>query len=132
MYLAFVHYVGKDYSNNYIYEFLFTDNLEEICGENWDSNPANGNPLPPIDDIVDVGRFYSQIYFEVIQENSVFCMNDAKDGLIALAWEDFNMSTYEDGEPEKKMFFKFGESKQDVDAKFYARDLVLKYKEKTF
>jgi len=128
MKLVYIHYVGKNFEREHIYEFLFVkDNVERVAGEDWDSRPANGNPQPPIN--VDlVARFSSKLFFEVIQESSVFSMQDAIDGLIAMAWEDLDVSIYEDVDPPvKKMFFKFGEAKEDIDLKFYERDLSLTY-----
>lgn len=127
MKLIYIHYIGKNFEKEHIYEFLFVNDEENIWGEDWDSRPANGNPSPPAK--VDlVGRFSSKLFFEVIQESSVFCMQDAIDGLIALAWEDFDLSTYEECDtPDKKLFFKYGELKENVDSKFYERDLKLVY-----
>lgn len=132
MNLVYIHYVGQNFEGNHIYEFLFSKDCENVWGEDWDANPANDNPKPPTQ-VDTIGRFASKIYFEVIQDSTVFCMQDAKDGLIALAWEDLFLSDYEDLEtPDKKLFFKFGEPKESVDSKFYERDLCLTYIEKNF
>ena len=41
-YLIYVNELGPNYKGDNIYEFIFSDNLENIWGENWESKPSNG------------------------------------------------------------------------------------------
>lgn len=127
--LIFINKVGKDYTGNYIYEFLFSNTIIDIDGEAWDSLPASGRPEPPhVEFIKSVGRLESELVLDVIQDSDTFAVWDALDGIISLAWE--NINDY-DVYPDKRMSFKFGETKEEVESKLYEKDLILEYKNKT-
>lgn len=129
-YLIFVNELGPNYRGDNIYEFIFSDNVDDIWGENWDSKPANGYPFPPdLDYIAKVGILKNNdIEMLVAQQSDYFSMMDAIDGVVALAWEkddndvDFTM--------KKRLVFRFGESEQLVKDKLYERDLVLEFEKK--
>lgn len=117
--------VGKDYKGNYLYEFIFSDTIKNIDGEEWDTFPASGRPHAPHDNFIKkVGRLESELKLDVIQNSDTFAVWDAIDGVIALAWE--NINAY-DSYPEHRLCFKFGETIKVVDAKLYEKDLILKY-----
>ena len=89
-YLIYVNELGPNYKGDNIYEFIFSDNLENIWGENWESKPSNGYPLPPdLEFIRKVGTLKNdQVTLSVIQNSDNFSMLDSIDGVIALAWEN--------------------------------------------
>lgn len=117
--------VGKDYKDNYIYEFIFSDSIKNIDGDEWDTFPASGRPHAPHDNFIKkVGRLESVLKLDVIQNSDTFAVWDAVDGVIALAWE--NINAY-DSYPEKRLCFKFGESIKNIEDKLYEKDLILKY-----
>lgn len=125
LFLIYVNMVGKDYKDNYLYEFIFSDSIKNIDGDDWDTFPASGRPQAPHDNFIKrVGRLESELKLEVIQNSDTFAVWDAVDGVIALAWE--NINAYE-SYPENRLCFKFGENIKDVDAKLYEKDLILKY-----
>jgi hypothetical protein len=130
LFLIYVNMVGKDYKGNLLYEFIFSDTTKNIDGEEWDVFPASGRPEPPHDNFIkNVGRLESELNLEVIQNSDTFAVWDAIDGVIALAWE--NINAY-DAYPEKRLCFKFGETLEDVEAKLYEKDLILKYNVKNY
>ncbi len=47
MFLIFVNELGPNYKKENIYEFIFSNNIDELWGDEWDSTPAHGNPGPP-------------------------------------------------------------------------------------
>ncbi len=117
--------VGKDYKDNYLYEFIFSDTTKNIDGEEWDTFPASGRPHAPHDSFIkQVGRLESELKLDVIQNSDTFAVWDAVDGVIALGWE--NINAY-DSYPDKRLCFKFGEPLKDVETKLYEKDLILKY-----
>ncbi len=123
--LIYINMVGKDYKDNYIYEFIFSDSIKNIDGEDWDLFPASGRPKPPNDTFIKkVGRLESAVKLDVIQNSDTFAVWDAVDGVIALAWE--NINAY-DSYPENRLSFKFGEPILEVESKLYEKDLILKY-----
>lgn len=129
LFLIYVNKVGKDYKHNYIYEFIFSNTIENIDGPEWDTFPASGRPEAPHDHLIKkVGRLESELNLDVIQESDTFAVWDAIDYVIALAWE--NINAY-DSYPEKRLCFKFGETIKEVEDKLYEKDIVLKYNKQT-
>lgn len=125
LFLIYVNMVGKDYKNNFIYEFIFSDTVTDIDGEDWDTYPASGRPEPPNEAFIKkVGKLESELKLDVIQNSDTFAVWDAVDGVIALAWE--NINAY-DSYPEHRLCFKFGETIKSVEDKLYEKDLILKY-----
>lgn len=128
LYLIYVILIGKTHKDNYLYEFLFSDNIENIDGEDWDQFPAAGRPESPHEDLIKkYGRLDTEIKFDLIQNSDTFAVWDAVDGVIALAWE--NVNTY-DAYPDKRLCFKFGETIKEVEDKLYEKDLILNYNSK--
>ena len=125
LFLIYSNHVGKDYKGNRIYEFIFSDSIENIDGDEWDTFPASGRPEPPHDIYIkSVGKLESELNLDVVQNSDTFAVWDAVDGVIALAWE--NINSY-DSYPEHRLSFRFGETKEDVESKLYERDLILAY-----
>jgi hypothetical protein len=129
LYLIYINKLGEDWKGSYIYEFLFSDNIEiseEDEGEDWDSCPAAGNPTTPnVDIVIKVGKLESDLKLELIQDSDTFAVWDAIDGMIALAWED--LTGYEEY-PENRVYFNFGEPLKSVEDKLYGdKDLMLDY-----
>jgi len=130
LFLIYVNKVGKDSKGNLIYEFIFSDTIKNIDGEEWDTFPASGRPEPPHENFIKtVGRLESELHLDVIQNSDTFAVWDAIDGVIALAWE--NINAY-DAYPEKRLCFKFGETLEEVESKLYEKDLILNYNIKNY
>ena len=130
IYLIYVNELGPNYKGDNIYEFIFSDSSEDIWGENWDSKPSNGYPLPPdLEHIKKVGVLKNDVItMSVIQNSDYFSMIDTIDGIISLSWENENDDV--DFNHQKRLVFKFGETEESVKNKLYERDIVLEF-EKT-
>ena len=130
MYLIFVNELGPNYKGDNIYEFIFSDGIDNVWGEMWESKPANGYPLPPdLEHIKKVGVLKNdKISLSVIQKSDYFSMMDSVDDVIAMAWE--NESDSINFDLVKRLVFRFGESEESVKNKLYARDIVLEYEKK--
>lgn len=128
-YLIYINGLGSNYRGENIYEFIFSETLE-VWGENWESKPANGYPLPPdIEYIKKVGVLkINDITLDLIQDSDIFSVIDATDDVIALGWEmdknDIDFSIV------KRLVFKFGQSEEEVKNKLYERDIVLEFDKK--
>jgi hypothetical protein len=126
-YLIYVNGLGPNYKGDNIYEFIFSDVKNDVWGENWESKPSNGNPLPPnIEFIKKVGVLKnSEVKLSLIQDSDFFSMIDALDDVISLAWEsddsDINF------EINKRLVFRFGEDEKTIKEKLYERDIVLEF-----
>jgi hypothetical protein len=129
-YLIFVNELGPNYKGDNIYEFIFSDDLEGVWGDSWESKPSNGYPLPPdLEHIKKVGVLKNDmITMSVIQNSDYFSMVDAIDGVIALCWE--NESEGVDFETTKRLVFRFGDSEESVKNKLDERDIVLEFEKK--
>lgn len=123
--LIYVNGLGPNYKGDNLYEFIFSDSLD-VWGDSWESIPANGNPSPPeLHHIKKVGVLRNtDVKLELIQNSDFFCMGDAIDEVIALAWE------IDEFENHKRMVFRFGMSEQEIKDKLYERDLILEFEKK--
>lgn len=125
MYLIYINQVGETYKGKYLYEFLFSDTIKNIDGDDWDTFPASGRPSPPNETFVKkVGRLESELKLEVVQNSDTFAVWDAIDGVVPLAYE--NINAY-DSYPENRLHFHFGIGIEEVEAKLYDKDYKLKY-----
>ena len=122
--LIYVNGLGPNYKGDNLYEFIFSDSLD-VWGESWESKPSNGYPGPPeLKYIKKVGVLRNtDIKLELIQNSDFFCMIDAMDDVVALAWE----TNDEDG---KRLVFRFGMTEQEIKDKLYERDLILEFEKK--
>lgn len=128
-FLVYINKIGANYKGNFVYEFIFSDTLKNVDGDNWDTYPASGRPNPPHSNFIKkVGQLETEIVFELIQNSDTLAVWDAVDGIIALAYE--NINSY-DEYPESRLHFHFGELVKDVEDKLYEKDLILNYIKQT-
>ena len=124
-YLTYINGLGPNYKGDNLYEFIFSDSLD-VWGESWESKPSNGYPTPPeLQYIKKVGVLRNtDVKLELIQNSDFFCMIDAMDDVVALAWET------EESEGQKRLVFRFGSTEQEIKDKLYERDLILEFEKK--
>ena len=124
-YLTYVNGLGPNYKGDNLYEFIFSDSLD-VWGESWESKPSNGYPTPPeLQYVKKVGVLRNtDLKLELIQNSDFFCMIDAMDDVVALAWES------EEEQGQKRLVFRFGEEEQKIKDKLYERDLILEFEKK--
>ena len=124
LYLIYINKIGQNWKGEYMYEFIFSDNIKEVDGEGWDAYPASSTPEPPETKFIqEVGTLKTTLNLDVIQDSQSFAVWDAVDGIIALAWE--NLDDYEEY-PDSRISFNFGEEKNKVTETLYEKDLYLK------
>jgi hypothetical protein len=123
--LIYVNGLGPNYKGDNLYEFIFSDSMD-VWGELWESKPSNGYPTPPeLKYIKKVGVLRNtDIKLELIQNSDFFCMIDAIDDVVALAWE----TDEENG--QKRLVFRFGMTEQEIKDKLYEKDLILEFEKK--
>ena len=129
-YLIYLNELGPNYKGDNIYEFNFSDSLEDVWGESWESNPANGYPQPPDLELISKVAVLKndKLKFNVIQNSDYFSMIDCKDDIISLGWEIEN--EFVNYSINKRLSFRFGESEEIVKNKLYERDIVLEFEKK--
>ena len=126
LYLIYINLLGVDWKGEFNYEFIFSDTIDGIDGEDWDLYPASGQPKPPRADLIHVvGVLTSNLKLELVQDSDTFAVWDAVDGIISLGWED--ISEYEDY-PEHRLDFKFGQTIKSIEDSLYEMDFILNYK----
>ena len=124
--LIFIIKMGYDWKNRGIFQFIFTDDInDDISGESWYETPADGRPQPPNEEFISTVESLeledSVGIFEVIQNSEYFGMRDTIDGVVALGWEEPTDDNIDD-----RLVFAYGESKESVVKKLFKRDLYLK------
>jgi hypothetical protein len=127
MNLVYVNELGPNFRGDNIYEFIFSD-VDDVWGDDWDAEPANGRPQPPnIDYVKKVGVLKnSEIELILIQNSDFFGVYDAVDGVIALGWEKGDSDEILINK-RKRLVFQYGETVESVENKLYERDIVLKW-----
>lgn len=123
--LCFINLVGEENDGFYRYEFIFTDNVENVFGENFDQKPACLVNELQVDDeyITEIHTVKMKIKLDLIQDNCCFSISDCYDGIVSLAWE--NMDDYEEYPEDGRLFFMFGESLSDVERKLAVKNVIM-------
>lgn len=108
----------KDFS----YRLYFTDNIDEVVGEDWDL-PCCNVVLPPHDAYIIETYIVNckKIEMELLEEHDYYCYNDGADGVIALAFEVIENEGF-----FKRLVFQFGETIQQIEDKLFSRELIMK------
>lgn len=125
VYLCFVRLIGEENDGYYRYEFIFTDNVDEIFGENWEFKPCClVNDLMPSDEyITEIHIVKTKIKFDLVQNNCCFGMQDCLDGIVAIAYE--NIDEYDDYPNDGRLVFMFGEDYDEVERKLAMKGVLM-------
>lgn len=123
--LCFIRLIGEESDGYYRYEFIFTDNVDEIFGENWEFKPCClVNDLMPSDEYIsEVHIVKTKIKFDLIQDNCCFGMQDCLDGIVAVAFE--NIDDLEEYPDDGRLVFMFGETYEDVERKLATKGVLM-------
>lgn len=127
--VVYIIYVGKDVDNKNIYQFILSNNPDDVFSEGWGEKPASNIPKSILmidEDMYEyVKEVKTDITLDLAQDNSCFSMQDARDNIVALGYE--NIDNYEEYPEKGRIVIHFGESIDDVEKKFAKRDLYLKF-----
>lgn len=90
LYLCFIKLVGEENDGRYRYEFIFTDNMDEAWGDDFDYVPAClCNNLYPSDEyITKVDIVILPFKLTLAQDNCCFGMQDCYDGILCLGYSE--------------------------------------------
>jgi len=123
MHLIYVNEIGSDYKGQKQYEFIFSKSTE-IDMDEWFIIPASASSLPksPEVEYVDlIGLLKNtELHLELVQDSDYFGVIDAVDGVVAMAWEKFDINS-----DTERLTFKFGESLESVTKKLKQREYLL-------
>lgn len=88
--LVYVFHVGQTAHGSQIYQLIFLDehlNCEELDLMGWSETPASMAELqPPIDGVAKQLFIICPFEMFVTHKSNQNAMNDARDGIVALAW----------------------------------------------
>ncbi len=125
--LIYVNSLGFGVGGFATYEFVFCDDtidIDDVWGDGWHEIPAFEMACPPEEDcIADIKTLKVKDYeLDVAHNSFMFGLCDAKDGVIALAWEaiDANFSS-----KSERLVFRFGETLEEIEEKLKKRNLEL-------
>lgn len=125
LYLGFIRLIGAESDGVDNYEFIFTNNIDEFWGENFEYKPCClCNDLIPNDEyITEIHKIKTKIKFDLVQDNCCFSMQDCMDGIISLAWE--NIDEYEEYPEDGRLVFNFGETYDEVERKLALKNILI-------
>ena len=125
VYLCFIRLIGEENDGVYRYEFIFTDNIDEVWGEGFDQKPACLVNDLMVDEqyVTEVRIVKTKIKLDLIQDNCCFSISDSFDGICAIAWE--NLDGYEEYPEDGRIFFRFGESLDEVENKLAMKNILM-------
>lgn len=123
MFLVFVTKAGSLYDGQHLYELMFCKNAEDAfqlgaseC--HWLSKPANSRPTP-LDNAGKVCYFLSSVDLVLVKDSNVFSIEDAKDGIIPLAYSDEKLYN-------ERLKLTYGQHIEQLSADLYAKGISIK------
>lgn len=124
-FLCFIRLIGEENDGYYRYEFIFTDDIDEVWGKDFDQKPSClVNDLMVSEEyIYEIHVVKTKIKLDLIQNNCCFSISDAMDGIVSIAWE--NMDGYEEYPEDGRIFFRFGETLEEVEEKLAIKNVVM-------
>lgn len=123
--LGFIRLIGEESDGYYRYEFIFTNNIDEFWGEDFEQKPCClvNNLTPKEEYVYEIHTVKMKIKLDLIQDNCCFGFQDCADGIIALAWE--NVDDYDEYPDDGRIFFRFGETLKEVDNKLAMKNILM-------
>ena len=124
-FLCFIKYIGTDIDGLYMYEFLFTENIDTFWGENFEYMPCSlCNELVPNEDSFNtVKRVRMSIKLNLVTDSGCNSMQDCMDGIIALAWED--ISDYDEYPSNGRLVLPYGMPYDAVEDELARRSILM-------
>ena len=122
--VVYVSEVGKDVYGMNIYHMLISYNADETWAEFWDEKPASncGDITPEEDMYTLVKEIRTDFKFDLAQDNTCFSMQDCRDLIVALAYE--NLDEAEEYPEPCRIVIHFGDSLYDVEKMLAKRNIV--------
>lgn len=124
-YAVFALNVGKTHEGENIYQIFFSHDTEETFAEGWSMKPACNEHIERllIDASMyeDIMEFKTDIKLDLAQNNCCFSMQDCRDNIVALAYE--NLDDAEEYPEPYRIVIHFGETKNEVIDKLIGRGI---------
>jgi hypothetical protein len=127
--VVYITFIGKDTEGLNIYQFLLSNNPDDVFAEGWDEKPANiiRHEILMIDEsqYEYIKELRTDIILDLAQDNGCFSMQDCRDHCVALAYENLDMA--EEYPENGRIVVQFGDTLTEVEEMFARRDMTLKY-----
>lgn len=125
-YVIYVQEVGKDNDNNYVYEFLISEDPDSVWVDSWNELPVcNEQDTKPSEDDYDyVKELRTDIKLSLGQNNCCVSFMDVKDNIAALAYEDLSEA---EEYPDPRIVILYGDPLDEVEEMLAKRNLFMKY-----
>ena len=125
LYLCFIRLIGEENDGFYRYEFIFTDNVDEVFGEDFNQKPSCLVNDLMVDEqyVTEVHIVRTKIKLDLIQNSCCFSVSDSYDGIVSIAWE--NIDDMDEFPEEGRIFFKFGETYEEVENKLAMKNVLM-------
>jgi hypothetical protein len=128
LYVVYLKHLGVDINGQNLYHLYLSSNPEETFAEGWGEVPACNTPRQLLDlnekMYSNVMECKTDIKLDLAQDCCCFSMQDARDHIVALAYENLdNAEEY----PEPRIIIQFADSVEDVETLFAKRNIVLKF-----
>ena len=122
--LCYIRCIGLEKADLNVYEFYFTDNLDEFWGDDFNVFPSGiCNDLVPYENCYHTVKILkTKIKLDVAQESCCYSLQDMIDGVIAVAWE--NLFQYDEYPSDGRLVFKFGLDYENVEKLLAAKNLT--------
>lgn len=123
--LCFIKLIGEENDGYYRYEFIFTDNVDEVWGDDFEQKPAAlvNNLMVSDEYITEIHIVKMKIKLDLIQDNCCFSMSDCYDGICSIAWE--SLEGLEEYPENGRLFFRFGETLNEVEEKLAIKNILM-------
>ena len=123
--LCFIRLIGEENDGYYRYEFIFTDSIDEVWGTDFEVKPACLVNELMVEDryVTEIHIVKMKIKLDLIQDNCCFSVSDSYDGCVAIAIE--NMDSYDSYPEDGRIFFKFGETLEEVENKLAMKSILM-------
>ena len=126
LYVVYLKHLGVDINGQNLYHLYLSNNPDETFAEGWGEVPACNTPrqLLDLDEKMysNVMECKTDIKLDLAQDCCCFSMQDARDHIVALAYENLdNAEEY----PEPRIIIQFGDSVENIETLFAKRNIIL-------
>lgn len=126
--VVYIKHIGVDIDNLNIYHFFLSSNADMVFGEGWSEVPACNTPRSLLDIENEMYEFIAEIKTDIkldlAQDCCCFSMQDARDNIVALGYENLDgLDEY----PEPRIVIHFGDKIDDVENILKEREIKLNF-----
>lgn len=122
--ICYIKFVGTDIDGLNAYELLFSDNVDEVWGDDFDVMPMGlCNDLQPYDDCWSVLKtIKTNITLKLIQDSLCNSYQDCVDHCVSLAYE--SLEGYDEYPSDGRLVIQHGDTLEEVERKLADKNIV--------